>query len=123
MTFREITVKTLFSNRLIEAGTSDTSISIDLGDHAQNGSFSVVVILTGAGTLTLEYQLSSDNRTFIEPLSSIEIVTGFTAASGRDTNGKDIIPFSLETTRFLKLSASETGGVAHILLTCELIMQ
>jgi len=112
-----ITVIKLFNAESIASGStsSQPAEGIDLQRFAQNGFFSLQYTITGTGTLKLEYNLSLDGANWIEPTSSTDIGSSLTASTGPGSDGKDILTFSPELARFLKIKATGSGGSAAVL--------
>lgn len=120
----KIRVFQMWSSESINASANDTSDKkVDLAGLKPNGYFSIQLTLTGDGTAKIEYLLSNDDITYLEPSSATDIVTGFTKTSGPGSDGNDIFTFSPEMTRYLKLKATETGGANGIVVTAVLAVQ
>ena len=125
MPHKDITVRKIYSARVIVAGdTHDSDIErlstgqkgiIDLGDFAQVGSFSVWIKVAGSGTLDLSYLLSHDKINWVQPTGAGPIVSGFTSADG--SSGEDLIVFQPEFSRFIKFRAEETSTTDPITFT------
>jgi hypothetical protein len=122
---REITVIKLFDAQTILASgnSSQPGEGIDLQRYAQNGFFSVQYLITGDGTAKIEYNLSHDGATYIEPTSATDIGSSLTKTTGPGSDGKDILTFSPELSRFLKIKVTETGGAQSIIVTLWLAIQ
>ena len=125
MPHKDITVRKIYSNRLIEAGDSQDSdlelLStgkngvVDLGDFAQVGSFSTWIKVTGDGSLQLSYLLSQDNINWVQPTGAGPIISGFTSSDG--SSGEDLVVFRPEFARFIKFRASEISTTDPIYFT------
>ena len=113
----------LFSAEAIVASGSSTSSAIDLRNIAQNGYFSIQLVVTGDGTAKVEYQCSNNNSVFMEPESAVDIISGFTKTSGPGGDGKGFYSFSPETCGWLKIKVSETGGAQAIAVTLDIAIQ
>jgi hypothetical protein len=122
---REITVIKLFDAQSIaaSANASQPAEGIDLQRFAQNGFFSLQYLITGTGTCRIEYNLSNDGSTYIEPTSSTDIGSSLVATSGPGGDGKDILTFSPELARYLKIKVTETGGAQAVVVTIWIAMQ
>lgn len=122
---REITVIKLFDAQSIAASgnSSNPGNGIDLQRFAQNGFFSVQYLITGTGTAKIEYNLSNDGATYIEPTSATDIGSSLTATTGPGSDGKDILSFSPELARFMKIKVTETGGAQAVVVTLWLAIQ
>jgi hypothetical protein len=121
---REITVLKLFSTESVASGgtSSQPAEGIDLQRFAQNGNFSLQYLITGTGTLKLEYLLSHDGANYIEPTGATDIGSSLTATTGPDSDGKDILSFKPMLARYLKIKATGSGGTAAV-LTLHLAIQ
>lgn len=113
---------TVFDEETITAGNSSTSAAIEL-DFIE-GFFSVMYVITGDGTLKLEYELSHDNSNFVIPSDATEIATSLTKTSG--TSGVDVVAFPTNepaVAPYMKIKATETGSSNSATLTLYLVMQ
>jgi hypothetical protein len=125
MPHKDITVRKIYSSRVIIAGdTHDSDIEllstgktgiIDLGDFAQVGSFSVWIKVVGDGSLELSYLLSHDRINWVTPTGAGPIVSGFTSSDG--SSGEDLIVFRPEFSRFIKFRAKEISTTDPITFT------
>ncbi len=113
----------LFSAEAIVASGSSTSAAIDLRNIAQEGYFSIQLVVTGDGTAKVEYQCSDNNSVFIEPAGASDIVTGFTKTSGPSSDGKGFYSFAPEPCGWMKIKVSETGGANAIAVTLDIAIQ
>lgn len=122
---RKIAIIKLFDAQTILASgnSSQPGEGIDLQRFAQNGFFSVQYLITGDGTAKIEYNLSHDGATYIEPTGSTDIGSSLTKTTGPGSDGKDILTFSPELSRFLKIKVTETGGAQSIVVTLWLAIQ
>jgi hypothetical protein len=108
--------------RTITKNTSVTSGAIPLGEIAQNGIFSLEYLITGDGTIKIEYLLcSTKDGTYVEPTSAVDIASGLTKNSG--TSGHDIISFEPEMAPWMKLKVTETGTSSDAVVTLILNVQ
>lgn len=92
----------------VAAGGSTTSSKIDLVNS--EGYFSVQVAVSGSGTAKIEYLLSNNDVTYLEPTGAVDIASGLTAASGPGSDGHDLYSFSPPHARWLKIRVTETGA-------------
>lgn len=115
--YRDIYIKRLLNSRIITAGDSHTSTSIDLGDYTNNGEFGASIVLTGSGRVDVSYELSYDNVTYVLPTTAFDIYTGFSATSGAASNGKDIIEFTPEVARYIRLKVDEVSTTDDVVAT------
>lgn len=122
---REITVIKLFDAQTIAASgnASNPGNGIDLQRFAQSGFFSVQYLITGDGTAKIEYTLSHDGATYLEPSSASDIGSSLTKTTGPGADGKDILPFSPELARWMKIKVTETGTSQAIVVTLWLAIQ
>jgi len=108
--------------RTITKNTSVTSGAFDLKEVAQDGIFSIEYLITGDGTVKIEYLLcSTATGTFVEPSTAVDIASGLTKTSG--TSGQDIITFNPELAPFMKLKVTETGTSSDAVVTLKLNIQ
>ena len=78
--------------------------------QAEYGIFTLQLVLTGSGTLTVTYQLAHDGVHFLTPATASEIVVDFSATDGPASDGIDLIPFDLELAPQLRLQFEETSS-------------
>ncbi len=114
---RPITTMKLFDGEALAAGGSADSVAVDLRDIAQNRAFSVFYTVAGSGTVKLEYLVSAEkDGAYVEPSGASDI--GATLAAG-----SDVLGFSPELAPFLKIRATEDGGLNPATLTLWLNVQ
>jgi len=99
---------TLYTGKVIGAGATVVCPKIINLRQAEYGIFTLQLVVTGDGALTVTYQLAHDGVHFLTPITASEIVVNFTDVSGPETNGVDLIPFDLELAPQLKLVFVET---------------
>ena len=118
-----IRTKTIINAKTIAAGGTHTPTAyIDLNTKYIDGEFSIQILLAGDGIAKIEYLLSNDGSTFIDPTGAADIVTGFTKTSGRAGTGTDLIPVNLTSVSgFLNFKVTETGGADSITITVVLV--
>ena len=108
--------------RTITKNTSVTSGAFDLREVAQDGVFSLEYLITGDGTVKIEYLLcSTATGTFVEPSTAVDIASGLTKTSG--TSGRDIITFNPELAPFMKIKVTETSNSRNAVVTLKLNIQ
>jgi hypothetical protein len=78
--------------------------------QAEYGLFSLQLIVTGNGTVTVTYLLAHNGVNFLTPVTASEIVVDFGKADGPDSDGIDLLPFDLELAPQLQLQFEETGS-------------
>ena len=120
---RKITVLKLFTTKTITASGNASSVALDLQQYAMSGFFSIQYLITGDGTGKIEYNLSNDGATYLEPSSASDIGSSLTKTTGPGSDGKDILPFSPELARYMKIKVTETGGANSIVVTLWLAIQ
>lgn len=87
-------------------------------------SFSLQIELTGDGTAKFEYAISNDGETYITKTAGTDpIATGFTKGSGPGTDGKDIISFTPEATKKMKIICTETGAANSVTVTATVLIR
>ena len=111
----QMSVTTALDAVTVALSTTQTSSVIDLANV--RGYFSVQYLITGDGTITLSYTLSNDGSTYLLPSADSDIATGLTKTSGPGSDGKDIIMFNPSIARFMKITATETGGANSAVVT------
>ena len=115
----KLITKTIIDGETIAASGDYTSGAIDLSTKYINGEFSLQFALTGDGTATIEYLVSNDGVTFLNPTGSTDIVSSFTSASG--TAGKDLLKIPIVEdviiAKFIKIKVTETSTTDSITVT------
>lgn len=112
---------TLFTEEVIVASGNVVSGIVNLRREADDGVFSVGVIVAGDGTGKFEYLVSSDGDNFVVPTGASDIVTAFTKTSG--TGGIDMITFAPVLAPYLKIKCSETSTTDSITVTGVLVVR
>lgn len=111
---RDITVKNIWSSESISAGAGVTSSAYDLGSFGDNGFVSLQVEVAGTGvSIAFDYIVSNSGIDYLKPSATSyggSIANQFTATSGTDSDGKDLITFEPELARFIKICANETAS-------------
>lgn len=106
----------LFSAEEIAASDNASSDACDVRATAPNDKFAIHYTITGTGTLKLEYLLSYyEGGTYLTPAGASDIATGLVA-------GSDIVvltPYAIAP--FMKIKATETGGVNAATITAHLM--
>ena len=108
---------TLYTAYTIAAGTTVTCPKVINLRQAEYGIFTLHLILTGDGTLTITYLLAHDGVHFLTPVTASEIVVDFSKTSGPGSDGIDLIPFDLELAPQLKLKFEETSTTDAVVVT------
>ena len=108
---------TLYTGKTIAAGATVTCPRVINLRQAEYGIFTLQLVLTGDGTLIIEYLLSHDGIHFVTPATSSAIVKDFDKTSGPGSDGIDLLPFDLELAPDLKLKFEETGTTDSVVIT------
>jgi len=114
----------------LTAGATTTTGAINLSSLGADGYFSIQVLLTGDGTLKIEYMISNvTNETggppldaqFLTPTGASDIITAHTKTSGPGSDGLDLYQFPGTGEpifgKWLKLKLTETGGANTVTYT------
>lgn len=113
-TFTLLVAETIDQNGNVTAPAT-TVPGINLRREADDGIFSICLVSTGTGVIKVEYLLSHDGSTFLEPASADDIITGFTATSGIYSFQPEIAPYMR-----LKVTEDNTGeAVVTLILTVQ----
>ena len=118
-----IHIETVFDSEAVTASGTATSRAIELSRVGVAGYFSLQVTATGDGTATIEYQLSNDGVTFVEPTGAADVVSGLVKTSGPGSDGKNIYSLSPMLARFIRFKITETGTSDTITITAVLAYQ
>ena len=108
---------TLYTKKVINADQSIDCPNIVNLRQTELGVFSIQLVLTGDGTLDVEYLLSHDSVHFVTPVTAHKIVKDFTKTSGPDSNGVDLFFFDLELAPYLKIKFTETSKTNFVTIT------
>ena len=108
---------TLYTGYTIAAGVTVVCPRTVNLRQAEYGIFTLQLILTGDGTLTVTYQLAHDGVHFLTPDTASEIVVDFSDVSGPGTDGVDLVPFDLELAPQLRLKFEETTVTDPVIVT------
>ena len=124
MGFREITVKNLFTDQWIAAGTTVTSDPCDIGGLAANGYVSLQIYVEGSGTsICAGYLLSNDGMNYVRASGGTTIKAGTNAfhhACGTARNGRDIVSFTPTMAARMKIELWESVGSTGSTVTAKL---
>ena len=107
-------IKHLFDDESVGASQEISSEGWDIKDT--RGLFSLQYYVAGDGTLQLAYKLSNDGTNYVYPTSAASIETGIVKTSGIDGDGRDIVTFSPEFSRYMQIVAKETGLASNCTL-------
>ena len=108
---------TMYTGYTIAAGVTVVCPKTVNLRQAEYGIFTLQLVLTGSGTLTVTYLLAHDGVHFLTPVTASEIVVDFTDTSGPESDGVDLIPFDLELAPQLKLVFEETTTTDSVTVT------
>ena len=104
MSYRDITVHSLFTDYYLATGVTITSAPVDLGAAAANGFFSLQVHIQGSGTsVVAAYLLSNDGFNYVHSTNGDTISTSFHHMCGIAKDGRDLISFSPTMAARMKL--------------------
>lgn len=106
----------------LTASATHESQAIDLYGYRPTGFFSLqYAISVSAGTVTFEYYISNDGVNFVN--TGADIGTSLSKTSGPGSDGNDLLSFSPEPARFMKIRATETSGTTAATVTTWLFVQ
>lgn len=108
---------TLYTSYTIAAGVTVVCPRTVNLRQAEYGIFTLQLILTGDGTLTVTYQMAHDGVHFLTPDTASEIVADFSKTDGPGSDGVDLIPFDLELAPQLRLQFEETTTTDAVVVT------
>ena len=114
---------TALDRKIVAPSSTGDSQAYDLGQYKPTGFFSLQYSIASTGRVKFEYQLSNDGQRFIEPTTGSVIATGITIRSGPGSDGKDLVYFAPEPARFMRIRATELGGVSAASVTTVLFIQ
>ena len=118
--YREV----IFENQTISAGNHQDSRIIKLKDYQPDGFVSLQIAVSGSGELKIYPLLSINDNDYLQPSGTPDIVTGFTASSGPNGDGKDIFNIQLNmNVPFMILRFEETGGTNSVTVSAWLAIQ
>ena len=121
--WNKIYVQKIIDAVTVSASGSTTSDAITLSGLGNLGYFSIQVQVTGDGTAKVEYLLSNDGTTFLEPTGASDIAAGFTKTSGPGSDGKDMYTFNPMLSRYIKIRVTETGGADSVTASVWIVVQ
>ena len=114
---RPITTMKIFDAVALAKDEVASSEPIDLRELASNGYFSLHYTTTGTGTTLFEYLFCpTKDGTYLVPSAAVDI--GATLAAG-----SDLLSFAPELGPWMKIRATEDGGVNGIGVTAWLNFQ
>lgn len=119
----------IIDNKTLPLSGSYTSAPISTNDRKLKGAITLQLGVTGTGTVKVEFEQSNNfnpadgTGDWIKPVSGYTIVTGFTAASGTGTNGKDLLNVPMLNSQYFRILATETGGANSVVVNSWLSMQ
>lgn len=128
-----ITKNTVFSALSVAASATSNSEpkqGLNLSDIGVEGYFSAEIVITGTGTATIGYEVSSDGANWEKPSTTgaistaLTLATGLTAGGGPASNGRYFMQLTnIPTTEWLRFYITETGTSNAVVVTLTLIMQ
>lgn len=111
----------LFNNTAVGASLSTTSRKISMAGRSKDCSLQVA--LTGSGKVRVWPVYSDDGQTFMRPTGVPDIITNHKRTSGPGADGKEIVEFTAQNARFMKITGQEHGATASIWLTADLTVR
>lgn len=110
-----IYTRTLFSSEAIAKSASSTTDALDLSAFKMDGKISLLVVVAGSGTATINYEAGIDG-TFTTPGAESALTTDMVA-------GTDIIDVDPITCDAIKFKVTESGGTDPITVTLKVAFQ
>lgn len=110
----------IFNAKAIAAG-GDATYTQNLERFNSQGFFSLQLHVTGSGIITAEFLLSLNNADFLGGFT--EIVTGFDATSGPNSDGKNIFSFEPILASHMQIKITETGTTDPVAVSAWLGIQ
>ena len=112
MSREAIYIKKIFDAEALLASGHEHSEALNMRSLVSEGFYEVSIQyeVTGDGEVDIEYELSHDGVSYISPLSASPIVEGVTKTTGTGSNGKDIVSFCPELSKYMKIKITEVGG-------------
>ena len=111
----------LFNEEALTAGASIETDVIDVAAYAIEGYFSLQLLVTGLGTIKVEYEVSNNGKIYVVQVDAADVIaSGFTATSGPGSDGKDLISFEPEPAKLMKILITETGGANAVAVSADL---
>jgi len=90
----------VFDSIKVKAGTSNSTSAVYVGDG--QGNFSIQYDITGPGNLRIEYLLSLNGSTWLEPSGASDI-----SANATNATSPNIVSFSPELSETMKIKVTE----------------
>jgi hypothetical protein len=113
----------LFDNVTIASGATAISTDVIRLDRMKvGGTCSLQFKLTGGGSVTIEALTSVDGDDFVISSTQTKIAENFTATSGEDSDGKDILQVKVNLCNYLKIRITE-DDVAEVVVKATIINQ
>jgi len=113
----DINVITIFSAEAIAGSGNSLSEPIPMDAYKPNGFMGLQVTSAGASSVVkLEYLVSNDGTTYVEPDGAVDIVTALSP-------GNAYYSFSPPAAKYMKIKATETAGNNVTSLTAILALQ
>lgn len=102
----DVQTVTITSGTIAASGSYSKAVNVTLA----TGLFSLQGRVTGSGTVKIEYECSDDGITYREPQGASDIAAGLTATSGPESDGRFILQFFPDFSKYLAITITETGG-------------
>lgn len=108
----------------VSSGTTSWSQVIRIPAGYSNPSFSLKWNVKSGGSVTWVYAISESESgtSFVVPQGASKIATSGTSASGYRSSGHDATYFTPEAAPYIKIGASEVGGIRDATLAAWLII-
>ena len=113
-------IKVVDAQTIAASGTytsSAISLAVDVG------VYSLQYAVTGDGTCKIEYNLTNNYTTYLEPSTAVDIASGLTKTSGPGSDGSDIVSFTPLPATSMKIKVTETGGANSVTISAWLATQ
>ena len=111
----------IFEQNLIHASGVVYGPPVPTGER--EGYFSLVARLRGGGIVRFTYQASFDGEAWATPQNAPDILSGVGETSGPGGDGLMIEQFHPKLAPYIRIVATETGGVSAALLYVALAMK
>lgn len=124
----ELRRRKIFDNVTIAAEQSLDSAVINIANLKLEGNITVQIELTGDGILDMEwlqsnnFEASGSTGDFVRPDNN-SIVSSFIKTSGKDLDGKDLLPMPMINSSAFKIRSTNQSTTDSITLTAWLSMQ
>ncbi|MDD4984636.1 MAG: hypothetical protein PHQ43_02430 [Dehalococcoidales bacterium] len=101
----------------VTAGSTATTEALEWWPQKLRGYMSLQLIITGDGTLQVDYQSSNDGQNFGVPEGVSALATGLTKTSGPGGDGIVILAIHPIASSYIRFLFTETGSSDDLALT------